>query len=396
MTEGQYDVVVIGGGINGVGIAQACAAQGQSVLLLEKSALAAGTSSKSSKLIHGGLRYLESYEFSMVKESLRERALLLKNAPELVKLKKFFIPIYAATRRRPFLVRTGLSLYALLGGLSADNRFQTLPRRDWDALDGLNKTHLKTVFCYRDAQTNDRLLTQAVMASAQQLGAELATPAELTRADIHSSGVTCHFDHDGINKTCHGRVLVNAAGPWVNEVASRISPEPPSTPVSLVQGTHMVVKGETTQGIYYMESRRDGRAVFVMPWGQHTLVGTTETKYTGAPDQVKPLNSERSYLSAILSHHFPKYQGRFPNDIVESWAGLRVLPGGQGHAFHKSRETIMLTDDTHRPKVISIYGGKLTAYRATAEKVWKRIAPSLPNVRPIADTASLTLEPTQE
>ncbi len=396
MTEGQYDVVVIGGGINGVGIAQACAAQGQSVLLLEKSALAAGTSSKSSKLIHGGLRYLESYEFSMVKESLRERALLLKNAPELVKLKKFFIPIYAATRRRPFLVRTGLSLYALLGGLSADNRFQTLPRREWDALDGLNKTHLKTVFCYRDAQTNDRLLTQAVMASAQQLGAELATPAELTRADIHSSGVTCHFDHDGINKTCHGRVLVNAAGPWVNEVASRISPEPPSTPVSLVQGTHMVVKGETTQGIYYMESRRDGRAVFVMPWGQHTLVGTTETKYTGAPDQVKPLNSERSYLSAILSHHFPKYQGRFPNDIVESWAGLRVLPGGQGHAFHKSRETIMLTDDTHRPKVISIYGGKLTAYRATAEKVWKRIAPSLPNVRPIADTASLTLEPTQE
>ncbi|MEM7280266.1 MAG: FAD-dependent oxidoreductase [Pseudomonadota bacterium] len=393
MTQHHYDVIIVGGGINGVGIAQACAAQRQSCLLLEKSALASGTSSKSSKLIHGGLRYLESYEFSMVRESLRERELLLRNAPDLVKLRDFHIPIYAATRRQPFLVRSGLSLYALLGGLKADNRFRSIPPRNWDNLDGLRTTHLRKVYCYKDGQTNDAALTMAVMQSAIDLGAELAMPAELVSATVTKQGVSVSFLRDGDETTVQGRVLVNAAGPWVNKVAQKISPNPASMEVSLVQGSHMVVKGKTQHGIYYMESRRDGRAVFVMPWGEHTMIGTTEVKFNGEPDEVTALNSEISYLSAILMHHFPKYQGRLPTDIIESWAGLRVLPGGGGHAFHKSRETIFLADTPAKPHVLSVYGGKLTSYRATAEKVFRRIAPSLDLRKPIANTKELPLNP---
>ena len=389
----SYDVVVVGGGINGVGMAQAVAAGGHSVLLLEKSGLAHGTSSKSSKLIHGGLRYLESYEFSMVRESLKERALLLRNAPELVKMRDFFIPVYAATRRQPLIIRAGLSLYSVLGGLSADTRFDTVARSRWEQLDGLNTTNLKTVFRYKDGQTDDSKLTRAIMKSAQSLGAELLAPAEFKSAQVQNGRVSIQFMDQGIEKNCEARLLINAGGPWVNEVVQRITPKPPSIEISLVQGAHIVVPGETTQGIYYMESRRDGRAVFVMPWGTHTMVGTTETKFVGNPDEVKPLSSERSYLSAVLAHHFPKYRNQSPEQVVEAWAGLRVLPGGSGHAFHKSRETILIADRNRKPRVLSIYGGKLTSYRSTAEKVFRRVQSSLPNRKPRADTKRLHLEP---
>ena len=162
-----YDVVIIGGGIHGVGVAQAAAAAGHRVLLLEKTALASATSSRSSKLIHGGLRYLESAQFGLVRGSLRERTLLLQLAPDLVRRLPFHIPVYAGTTRRPFTIRAGLSLYALLGNLAPDCRFASLPRTDWPDLDGLATDGLQAVFRYYDAQTDDAALTRAVMASAR-------------------------------------------------------------------------------------------------------------------------------------------------------------------------------------------------------------------------------------
>ncbi|HKQ30418.1 MAG TPA: FAD-dependent oxidoreductase, partial [Burkholderiales bacterium] len=149
----HYDIVVIGGGIHGAGVAQAAAAAGYSVLALEKTALAAGTSSRSSKLIHGGLRYLESGRLRMVRESLHERAVLLRIAPELVRLVPFYLPIYPDTRRRPWQIAAGLSLYALLGGLARDNRFVRVPRAEWDDLEGLDMHRLQCVFRYYDGQT---------------------------------------------------------------------------------------------------------------------------------------------------------------------------------------------------------------------------------------------------
>jgi glycerol-3-phosphate dehydrogenase len=394
MSDQDYDVVVVGGGINGVGVAQAAAAAGHSVLLLEKRALASGTSSRSSKLIHGGLRYLESWEFALVREGLRERSLLLRLAPDLVTLRPFYIPVFRHTRRRPWLVRTGLSLYALLGRLSSDVRFQRVPRSRWDALDGLATDDLQAVYRYWDAQTDDGLLTAAVWRSASALGAELALPAEFVAAELGNEGSTVYYRIGSDELSCRARVLVNAAGPWVNGVLARIDPSPPQQPVDLVQGAHIEVSGQLERGIYYVEVPRDGRAVFAMPWKNHTLVGTTETKFRGDPDDVQPLRAEQSYLLRVLVRYFPRYATNAK--VLSSFAGLRVLPAGPGHAFHRSRETILLADRDgrhDRPRVISIYGGKLTAWRATAAKVMTRIADALPQRKPIADTRSLPLPP---
>ena len=390
MTDRRFDVVVVGGGINGSGVAQAAAAAGHSVLLLEKSSLGEGTSSRSSKLIHGGLRYLESYEFSMVRESLAERALLLRNAPDLVRLVDFHIPVYRETRRPPWLVRLGLSLYAVLGGLSAETRFQTVPRSSWDTLDGLQTNNLLKVFKYRDAQTDDRALTKAVMSSAVSLGAELACPAEFVAAEITENAVAVTYEISGQQQSCQARVLVNAAGPWVNQVADRLGSGMPQQEIELVQGSHIELNGSLQRGIYYMESRRDGRAVFVMPWRDRIAVGTTETRFKGDPDHVVPLRSEKRYLLEVFRNHFPAYRNAH---IEAAWAGLRVLPAGKGHAFHRSRETILVTDRPDKPRVLSIYGGKLTTYRSTALKVLKQLEGSLPPGTARADTADLPLKP---
>jgi glycerol-3-phosphate dehydrogenase len=387
----RFDVVVVGGGIHGVGVAQAAAAAGQSVLLLEKRTLAAGTSSKSSKLIHGGLRYLESGQFRLVHESLAERRILLTIAPDLVRLVPFHMPVYRTTRRRPWQLRLGLSLYALLGGLQSALRFGSVPRREWAGLDGLITRDLVAVLRYYDAQTDDAALTRAVMRSAQTLGAELALPAELYAAELGEDVVIVRYVHQGAQMECEARVLVNAAGPWAAEVAHRVSPAIAVPRVELVQGSHIIVPGEPRRGIYYVESPRDGRAVFVMPWHGHTLVGTTETRFRGDPDQVHPLAAERHYLLSVLKHYFTQYTTLDARQLIDSFAGLRVLPAGGGHAFHRSRETLLLTDRPARPRVVGIYGGKLTGWRATAEHVYASIAATLPMRSVRANTRTLRL-----
>lgn len=395
LTGSAYDVVVVGGGINGVGVAQAAAAAGYTVLLLEKNKLAGGTSSRSSKLIHGGLRYLESYELSLVRESLHERALLIKLAPDLVELKHFYIPVFRNTRRRPWLIRIGLSLYAVLAGMHATARFDTIPKSRWDELDGLITTDLDAVFRYWDGQTDDELLTKAVMSSAQSLGAELAMPARFSGGVLHQDGCEVVYEKGGREHTCRAKVIVNAGGPWVTRVLRVITPSQDIRPVELIQGAHILLPGEVKQGIYYVEAPRDGRAVFLMPRANHTLVGTTETRFHGDPDDVDALRTEKTYLCRVVNHYFPRYEASLEK-IIEAWAGLRVLPAGPGHAFHRSRETILDVDGTRnnaRPRLISIYGGKLTTYRTTALKVLKRIRASLPDRRPVADTRTLPLEP---
>ena len=396
----DYDLVVVGGGINGVGVAQAAAANGYTVLLLEKNGLGSGTSSKSSKLIHGGLRYLESWELRLVREALLERALLLKLAPDLVHLKNFYLPVYPTMRRGPALLYAGLSLYYLLSGFDADARFTTIPRRSWGKLDGLRTKGLSRVFRYHDAQTNDRELTRAVMFSAQQLGAELACPARLFAAKLDAQGVTVTYREGATEKSCRAKVLVNAAGPWANELLAQISPAVKPMPIELVQGTHIIVPGELTQGCYYLESRRDGRAVFVMPWQGRVMVGTTETRYYASPDKVHALRSERKYLCGVLRHYFPRYRGLRPGDpSITDFAGLRVLPAGDDHVFHRSRETILRGDrpaSEGQPRVLTIYGGKLTAYRLTAEKVMLHLQRTLPDRPQRARTNELPITPAPE
>jgi glycerol-3-phosphate dehydrogenase len=390
LTE-RYDVVVIGGGIHGAGVAQAAAAQGHSVLVLEQTALAAGTSSRSSKLIHGGLRYLESAQFSLVRECLHERALLLKLAPELVRLRPFYLPVYRNTQRRPWKVRLGLSLYDLLAGKSKVSSYDKLPRHHWERLDGLTTDGLEAVFCYPDAQTDDAALTRAVMHSAQSLGAELRMPAPVRQVECHAQSATVHYQMEQQARQCECLAVINAAGPWANDVMKNVTPAPSCIDVDLVQGAHIVIPEQLTQGIYYVEAPRDHRAVFVMPWRAKTLVGTTETLYQGDPSQVRPLNSEIDYLWETFTHYFPRFHDA-PQSIFAVFAGLRVLPAKVGSAFGRSRETILHPDQSGKPRLLTIYGGKLTAYRATAAAVMERLRHTLPARKPIADTQTLPLE----
>ena len=388
MTE-HYDVVIVGGGIHGAGVAQAAACAGYSVLLLEQVALASGTSCRYSKLVHGGLRYLEGYDFHLVRESLHERDILLRIAPELVRLQPFHIPVYPDTTRRPLILRTGLTLYALLDGLGRASRFSTLPRREWDRLDGLDTRQLQAVFRYHDAQTNDAALTRAVMQSAIAHGAVLACPADFTAATVTPAGCEVSYQQDGVEQHCMARVLVNAGGPWVDRIDARINPPPPKISADLVQGAHLVMQQPVEAGCYYVEAPQDRRAVFLLPWGEHALLGTTEHSYHGEPRAVHAREDETDYLLEVQGHYFPQRS----TQIVERWAGLRVLPADGGAAFSRSRETHLVLDNEQRPRTVSIYGGKLTVFRATASKVMQQLRRVLPERQAVADTAKLTLTP---
>jgi len=387
----EVDLLVVGGGIHGVGVAQAAAAAGLSTRLVEARDLAAGTSSKSSKLIHGGLRYLESFELGLVRESLGERATLLRIAPELVKLVPFFIPIYQDTTRRPWQVRAGLTLYALLANLRPSGRFRSVPRSEWEGLDRLRTDGLQHVFQYSDAQTDDAALTRAVMSSAQELGAELWCPAELVAAERVAQGYRVRVRRGEAEQTFTCQVLINAAGPWVELVRQRVSPTPPGREVDLVQGTHIELPGTVERGIYYTEAPRDRRAVFTVPWKGHTMVGTTERFHEGDPATCGPTDTEIEYLRETFLHHFPDRDAT----VSATWAGLRVLPRAASSAFERTRETIFVADDETDPRYLGIYGGKLTGYRATAQEVLRRLRSSLPARAERGRTDRLPLRPVE-
>ena len=388
MNGTDYDLVIVGAGIHGAGIAQAAAAAGHRVLVLEQRGVAAGTSSRSSKLIHGGLRYLEQYDLRLVRECLRERELLLRLAPQLVHLTPFYIPVYRHTRRRPWQIRAGLSLYALLGGLQSHARFQQLPQAEWSRLEGLRSTGLQAVFRYFDAQTDDAQLTRAVMRSAGMLGTELCIPATFLGAETQGDACGVKFSHNGSTREVRTRVLVNAAGPWVRQVAACIRPVVSEPLIDLVQGTHLVLDQALVRNIYYVEAPQDGRAVFIMPWYERTLVGTTETLFTGAdPGSVQPLAEEQRYLLDVVHAYFPDA----PLSVHAAFAGLRVLPRDVGRAFRRSREILFVTDRPQQPRVLGVYGGKLTSYRTDAERTLRRLHASLPSRKPVADTRTLPL-----
>lgn len=383
----QYDIVVIGGGIQGAGVAQAAAAAGHSVLLIERGAWGAGTSSKSSKLIHGGLRYLQSGALSLVRESLRERATLLRIAPHLVHSAEFHIPVYRESRYRSWQLYLGLTLYWALAGFGGGSTFATLPIPLGTDFPGLRRSGLQALFRYCDARTDDRRLTEAVVASAAGLGATLACPATMQRADRVNAGWELEITKGGERLLVDAGILINCAGPWVDSVAATVHPAPPRPAFDLVQGAHLVLSSPIADRCYYLESPGDGRAVFFLPWQGKSLLGTTETLFHGNPDEAQATPAEEAYLLAVLRHYFPAAAPV----VTERMAGLRVLPQGATTVFKRSREVVLITDSPRRPRYIAVYGGKLTGYRATAAKVLRLAATALPRRRMRADTARLVL-----
>ncbi len=391
-----YDVVIVGGGINGVGVAQAVASAGYSCLLIEKTGLAAETSSKSSKLIHGGLRYLEHMDLGLVRESLYERSLLLKLAPDLVKLTPFHIPVYKETSRQSLVLHAGLGLYSFLASLSSMSlnsnlRYERVASSKWTELDGLSTKGLKNVFRYYDAQTDDAALTKAVMQSAMQFGAELECPAEVLKTDINAKGCRVVYDVGGEQKTVDCHCVVNAAGPWVNQVNQHVNStvnQIESLGCELVQGTHLVLKSPVVKACYYLESPSDQRAVFLLPWKGGSLLGTTESIFKGDLSQISALPTEQDYLLSVAQHYFPNQTFK----VADVMTGLRVLPISKGSVFKRSRDTVLVTDNDKQPRLISLYGGKLTVYRATSDKVLQKLKQTLPDKKELASTTEISLK----
>lgn len=385
MTQ-SFDVCVIGGGIQGCGVAQAAAVAGYATVLLEQTAIAHATSSSSSKLIHGGLRYLESAQFSLVFESLREREILLRIAPQLVQRCAFYIPVYKSTNRRPWQIFAGLSLYALLGKLKPAACFRRIDLDKWDNPDGLNTVELQHVYKYWDARTDDRKLTEAVMNSAQQFGAQNLCPATFISASKVQQGYQVVYTLQGEQQELFCKTLVNAGGPWVKTVQERITPQIHVPDIELVQGAHLLLAQSAPHGVYYVEANSDGRAVFIMPWQGKTLIGTTEQHYAGDPAAVKASEQEIQYLKRVARYYFPHIDARVDN----AFAGLRVLPRSDRKFFSRPRDVMFITEET-LPGYVALFGGKLTGYRATAQKVMKLLQAYLPQSKKLADTSTLKI-----
>ena len=382
----QFDVTIIGGGIAGAGVAQCAAAAGYSVLLLEKGDFASQTSCSSSKLIHGGLRYLETMQFNLVYNALHERASLLKLAPELVQPIPFYIPVYKDTSRSVWTLRAGLSLYALLSGFNKLSRYKEVPKKDWTILKGIKTEGLITVFQYWDAQTNDQILTNSVIKSAINLGTSAHSHAEFIKAEKLRCGYKVSFSNNKGNSEINTQMIVNASGPWVNETLDKIYPPVKGCDIDWVQGTHIILDKSAPKKIFYLESKADQRVIFVMPWYGKTLIGTTEVVLNDLPEYITPHAEEVDYLLSVYQSY---YEGELPK-IIRSFAGVRVLPKQTKAAFSRPRESIIWQSHLN-PHVISLYGGKLTTFRSTAKKVVKRIKQTIGTKEKCADIDNLKL-----
>jgi len=363
----HYDIVIIGAGIQGAGVAQATAACGYKTLVLEKFPQAGmGTSCKSSKLIHGGLRYLESGQFKLVKECLLERKRLLKNAPELVKLTPFYIPVYTHSQRPAWLIWIGLLIYSVF----SFKPFSIVKKSEWETLDDLNLKNIKHIFKYYDAQTDDKKLTRAVIDSAKKLGADVEYGSDFTASQIHKKSHQVTYIKNSKPHTITCQCIVNCTGPWITSTQNKISPLLQTPPVELVAGTHIIINQAIEQGIFYIEAE-DKRAVFVMPWKEKmTLIGTTERLFTGRADDIAPTEDEIIYLLKTYNRYFNEQATH--DNIIDSFAGLRVLPASSKSAFNKSRESLII-HNSELPGLVTLIGGKLTAYRASSEDVLLQI-----------------------
>ncbi|WP_394201158.1 glycerol-3-phosphate dehydrogenase/oxidase [Shewanella waksmanii] len=387
----MFDLVVIGGGINGAGIAQAAQAAGYKTLLLERHQVGGQTSANSSKLIHGGLRYLETAQIDLVRQSLRERQSLLKLAPTLVKPVKFYIPVYQNSRRGALTIAAGLSAYALLSEFHALGRFKTIAASKWPTLAGLRQAQLKTVFQYWDAQTDDSALTRAVVNSAKRLGAEVFEQAELYGVTHNADGCQVQYHHANQHVSVSTKAVINASGPWVAKTLDLVSPPLKSPALSLVQGSHLLLDFDAPKGIFYLESISDERVIFVMPWHGKTLVGTTETPIDTIEDMgVTP--TERHYLLANYRHYFAPHlsETALLQKVSGEYCGARVLRDAKATAFSQPRET-MLHDNPSHPRLLSVYGGKLTTYKHTAQQALDWLREIAGKRRSVADVEQLTL-----
>ena len=367
----QVDLVILGGGINGAGTAYQAAQAGLSVVLFEKGDFGSGTSSKSTKLIHGGIRYLEQFRFSLVFESLRERYRLLQTAPHLVQPLSFLLPCYEGDRNPPWMLKIGLWLYDVLAGSHRIAFHQWFSKKkSLQIAPFLKPEGLKGCGLYFDAQVNDARLVLENILGAEENGAICWNYRPVTQLDKTDDGYHVFYKDKKTGKTgvVKARCLLNATGPWANQT-SKILGEDGVVLVRPTRGSHIVVPQVIPNHAVLITTPKENRIIFIIPWQGFSLVGTTDLDDTVDPDQVKPAEEEIQYLLDQASRVFPG-QTWERSQVISAFAGLRPLAFSTGNSTSSvSREDRILSEG----RLVTIIGGKLTTYRSMALKALHKI-----------------------
>lgn len=370
LADVEFDVLVIGGGIFGAGVARDAVLRGLRVALVEQADFASGTSSRSSKLIHGGFRYLEQRAVGLVRESCRERATLLKMAPHLVRATQFLLPVYDGDPRSLMVLRAGMRLYDLLSPSGSLPRHQSLDadrlRMKEPALAGAG---LRGGLLYRDAQTDDARLCLETLLHAGDHGAVCVNYCRLDSLQVSGDRVVSARVRDergGDTIEVRAKAYVNAAGPWVMQVAGLAPFDGSVVRLQPTKGVHIVLPRLAQSHAITFQSRRDGRIMFVLPWEDCSLVGTTDTDYAGDPGSVEVEPADIEYLVGAVNDLFPEAKVS-ASDVIASFAGLRaLLKSDAASPSARSREQAIVRQGRN---LFSVAGGKYTTYRAIAEDV---------------------------
>ena len=377
---GMIDLFVIGGGINGAGIARDAAGRGLSVVLCEKDDLAEGTSSRSGKLVHGGLRYLEYYEFRLVREALIEREVLMNNAPHIIWPLRFVLP-HSPDDRPAWLVRLGLFLYDHLGGRKKLPGTRVLDlKRDPVGAPLLDK--YTRGFEYSDCWVDDARLVVLNAVDAARKGATVLTRTPCVSARREDGGWTIETKDrmTGEARTFRAKILVNAAGPWVNDVVRRVAGSNSSRNVRLVKGSHIITEKFWEGPHSYLVQNHDKRVIFINAYeGNKALIGTTDIAYEGRAEEVKADEGEIQYLLDVVNRYFKQKLRR--DDVEETFSGVRPLfDDGQGNPSAVTRDYVFDLDETGGAPMLNVFGGKITTFRELAERGMHKLQKFFPGM----------------
>ena len=379
-SEEIYDLFVIGGGINGAGVARDAAGRGLKVVLCEKDDLAEGTSSRSGKLVHGGLRYLEYYEFRLVREALIEREVLLKAAPHIIWPLRFVLP-HSPEDRPAWLVRLGLFLYDHLGGRKRLPGTRTLDlTRDPEGIAIVDR--YTRGFEYSDCWVDDARLVVLNAFDAAAKGARVLTrtPVVSARRENGLWSVTTRNRITGEEEHFRARCVVNCAGPWVSDVIGRVAGANSSRNVRLVKGSHIIVPKFWAGANAYLVQNHDKRVIFINPYeGDKALIGTTDIAYEGRAEDVAADEAEIDYLLKAVNRYFKEKLRR--EDVLHSFSGVRPLfDDGKGNPSAVTRDYVFDLDETGGVPMLNVFGGKITTFRELAERGLQRLRHVFPNM----------------
>lgn len=391
----SYDVIVIGAGINGAGIARDAAMRGLKVLLIDKGDPGMGTTIASTRLIHGGLRYLEHFEFGLVRESLREREILLRIAPHLVRPLAITIPIYEQSKRGRLTIRAGMILYDLLSWGKSLPRHRMLSRAETlEQLPGLNPDGLVGSALYYDAQLEfpERLVMENVL-SAREFGADVLTHTRVTNLAVKDGKVSRVelVNEAGEKQFAEADVVINAAGPWIDQVLDEAPVKSPKL-IGGTKGSHIIVppfSGAPANAIY-VEARSDGRPIFIIPWNKLYLIGTTDVRFEGNPDEVRCEPWEIDYLLSETNLALPAAH-LTRDSIIDTYSGVRPLPVTSDKNEQNITRRHFIRRHPALLNLLSIVGGKLTTYRSLAEQCVDLIFQKLGKDSPPCRTATEVL-----